>query len=311
MKKKVVVTGAAGFVGHSLVPLLLKNGFQVTAIDKSAHNLLLLKKHNPRVQVVGANIALDDNWQHAFRGADVVIELQARISSLDKRLFKQDNVVTTQRVVREAKKRGVKYLVHVSSSVVKSVADDEYVRTKAEAEKIVKKSGLSYAILRPTLMYGEHDYKHLGWISRFMQKHAFFPIPGKGKFIRQPLYLGDFCSIILACCKKRYKNIEYDVTGAEKISYVDLMREIAKAKSLKRTFVKVPVPVFAAAMQAWALATRKPMFTKDQLKALVAGDVFRVDPWWKKFGVKPTRLHAGLRKVFGKRDSYVLNELDD
>jgi uncharacterized protein YbjT (DUF2867 family) len=87
----------------------------------------------------------------------------------------------------------------ISSSVVVSVADDFYTRSKKEQERMVLASGMPCPILRPTLMFGWFDRKHLGWLSRFMRKVPVFPIPGHGRYMRQPLYVGDFSNVIISC----------------------------------------------------------------------------------------------------------------
>ena len=76
----------------------------------------------------------------------------------------------------DLKKFKIKQMVHISSSVVESIADDFYTKTKIEQEKIVVDSGIICPILRPTLMFGWFDRKHLGWLSRFMRKVPVFPI---------------------------------------------------------------------------------------------------------------------------------------
>ncbi len=73
------------------------------------------------------------------------------------------------------------------------MAVDDYTETKKAQEALVSASGIKQVILRPTLMFGWFDRKHVGWLARFMQKVPVFPIPGNGKFLRQPLYAGDFC----------------------------------------------------------------------------------------------------------------------
>ena len=80
--------------------------------------------------------------------------------------------------------------MHVSSSVIESSANDDYSKSKARQEELVVKSGLPYTVLRPTLMFGWFDRKHLGWLSQFMSSSPVFPIPGNGNYVRQPLYAG-------------------------------------------------------------------------------------------------------------------------
>ena len=67
-------------------------------------------------------------------------------------------------------------------------------KCSALARLIVLASGLPCTVLRPTLMFGWFDRKHLGWLARFMRKVPVFPIPDEGRYLRQPLYVGDFCN---------------------------------------------------------------------------------------------------------------------
>ena len=83
--------------------------------------------------------------------------------------------------------------------MVNSVATDLYTQTKLQQEQLVLEKWHGAVVLRPTLMFGWFDRKHLGWLARFMQALPVFPIPGSGRFIRQPLYVGDFCMLIQRC----------------------------------------------------------------------------------------------------------------
>ncbi len=110
--------------------------------------------------------------------------------------------------------------------MVESAAVDWYTESKEQQERIVVQSGLPHVVLRPTLMFGWFDRKHIGWLARFMQRMPIFPIPGSGRYLRQPLYAGDFCDIIMSCIDKRPNNAGYNISGQEKIDYIDLMREV-------------------------------------------------------------------------------------
>ena len=79
-------------------------------------------------------------------------------------------------------------------------------------------------VLRPTLMFGWFDRKHLGWLARFMRAGAGLPGAGHGRYIRQPLYVGDFCEIIIACLERRVAGETYNISGLERITYIDLIR---------------------------------------------------------------------------------------
>ncbi|MCK5015623.1 MAG: NAD(P)-dependent oxidoreductase, partial [Candidatus Peribacteraceae bacterium] len=199
MSKKIVLPGGAGLVGFNLLVQLKNKGYSnITVIDKHHENINILRKTFPDINVIEADLAETGGWEHTFDGADVVIMLQAQIGAKHEEPFIRNNVISTKNILSIMKGcEKVPYLVHISSSVLESVADDFYTNTKKEQEEIVLGSGIENVVLRPTLMFGWFDRKHLGWLSRFMQKIPVFPIPGHGRYLRQPLYVKDFCDIII------------------------------------------------------------------------------------------------------------------
>ena len=95
---------------------------------------------------------------------------------------------------------------------------------------MVLDSGIACPVLRPTLMFGWFDRKHLGWLSRFMQQVPVFPIPGHGRYMRQPLYVGDFCNVIISCIETRHQRpASTTFRDIEKVDYIDIIRQIKRA----------------------------------------------------------------------------------
>jgi len=207
-------------------------------------------------------------------------------------------VVGVKHVLAACKKYRIKNLIHISSSVVLSVAKDEYTYTKTIGEKLVHKSTIPHTILRPPLMYGCFDAKHLGWITKFMEKIPIVPLPGNGKYIRQPLYVKDLCKVIVALTKRTPKNKIHNIIGEERIPYVDLLRIIAKTRGWKRLFLPIPLPIFAFLLRLYSFITRKTVFTPDQMKALTAGDEFEVEPWGKEFKVQYTPFRKAMHETW-------------
>src|SRR5688572_8911417 len=201
--QKIVLPGGAGLVGQNLVARLRARGYSdIVVLDKHRTNLATLKAVQPDVTAVYADLSQHGDWQQHFSGADAVVMLQAQIGGNELSDFEKNNVESTRLVLETIKRHQVPYLIHISSSVIKSVADDFYTNTKKSQEDIVLASGVPCTVLRPTLMFGWFDRKHLGWLSRFMAKVPVFPIPGHGRYMRQPLYVGDFCNVIISCLEK-------------------------------------------------------------------------------------------------------------
>ena len=296
---KIVLPGGAGLVGQNLVTRLVKRGYtNIVVIDKHRANLKALSLIHDSVEAVQADLSIPGPWQAHFDGADVVVMLQAQIGGLLYQEFIDNNVASTYLILDLVKSNNIPYLVHISSSVVESAADDFYTRSKIEQEKIVLESGIPCPILRPTLMFGWFDRKHLGWLARLMQKILVFPIPGNGKFMRQPLYVGDFCGVIISCIENQTLAGIFNISGHERIDYIDMIRVIKKATNAKAFILKIPYGLFYCLLWTWALFDKNPPFTTQQLKALVSKDEFEVTNWPKIFGVPYTPFEKAIEETF-------------
>lgn len=297
---KIIIPGAAGLVGQNLLIQLQSAGYQnLVVIDKHHSNLQKLKQLHPKVTAIEADLAELGDWQNAFEQADVVIMLQAQIGAKTIEPFIRNNITATENILQTIKQQTKSpFLVHISSSVVNSVADDFYTNTKKQQEQLVAESGLEHCILRPTLMFGWFDRKHLGWLSRFMEKTPIFPIPGHGRYMRQPLYEVDFCRVIISAMEKQPKGQAFNITGREEVDYIDIIRTIKQVKKLRTAIVKIPFLLFKSMMATYALFSSNPPFTTQQLQALVADDHFELIPWWDIFGVPATPFKQAMSETF-------------
>ncbi|MGI3900300.1 MAG: NAD-dependent epimerase/dehydratase family protein [Janthinobacterium lividum] len=295
---RIVVTGAAGLVGQNLIPRLKARGYtDIVAIDKHRANTRILAGLHSDIRVVEADLSRAGGWEDTFAGADALIQLHAQIGGLDPATFQANNVTATERVLAASAAAGIGYMVHISSSVVNSAAVDLYTETKKTQEAIVASCPIPHVVLRPTLMFGWFDRKHIGWLARFMKKMPVFPIPGDGRFRRQPLYAGDFSNIIMSCLEKRTTGA-YNISGLTTLDYIDMMRAVKKAAGARARIVTIPYGLFRRLLLTYALVDKDPPFTANQLAALVTPDLFEVIDWPGIFGVTPTPLDAAFRETF-------------
>jgi nucleoside-diphosphate-sugar epimerase len=130
-----------------------------------------------------------------------------------------------------------------------------------------------------------------------MQRVPVFPIPGSGRYLRQPLFAGDFCDVIVSSILKGTTGA-YNITGRERIDYIDLIRAVKKATGARARIQKVPYSVFWGLLRINAMFDRNPAFTVKQLRALVTPDVFEVIDWPAIFGVQATPLQQALDTTF-------------
>ena len=292
------MTGAAGLVGQNLIPRLREKGFSdIVAIDKHPANTAILERYHPTVKVVKQDLAEGGSWEDELDGCDALVVGQAQIGGIVPDEFVRNNIRATERILAAAARYRVPYLVGISSSVVNSMAVDNYTETKKAQEKLFDACAIKHVVLRPTLMFGWFDRKHVGWLARFMQKTPVFPIPASGKFLRQPLFAGDFCDVIASSIEHETTG-SYDITGQERIDYIDLIRAVKQATGATAHIQKIPYGLFWLLLRINALVDKNPAFTVKQLQALVTPDVFDVIDWPGIFGVRATPLKEALEKTF-------------
>lgn len=299
MKRKILLPGGAGLVGQNLVARLKAKGYEnIVVLDKHRANLEILRQVQPDITVEYADLSTSGHWRRHFEGAEVVVMLQAQIGGNDYQEFVRNNVDATRQILEAIKENKVPQLVHISSSVVESAADDFYTQTKKDQERMVLESGIPCPILRPTLMFGWFDRKHLGWLSRFMKKVPIFPIPGHGRYMRQPLYVGDFSNIIISCIENKIADGIYNISGHEKVNYIDIIREIKRAIGAGTLIMKIPYGLFYALIWTWGIFDKNPPFTTQQLAALSTKDEFEVIDWPGIFGVPYTPFAKAIDETF-------------
>src|SRR5277367_388903 len=131
---KIVITGAAGLVGQNLIPRLTAKGFtEIVAIDKHPTNVKILKKYHPGIRVLHRDLADSTQvsaWEAELAGCQGLVIGHAQIGGIVPKEYVRNNVEATQRLLDAALRHKVRYVVSISSSVVNSMAVDNYTETK-------------------------------------------------------------------------------------------------------------------------------------------------------------------------------------
>lgn len=292
-KKKILVTGASGFVGRNLVPFLLRKGYSVIALDKVKTSW----DRNPRLKVVMADLSQPGKWQERIKTADILVHLAAQISAKDPKEFDKNNVEATINLLEALKGSKIKKIVHFSSAAVTSIRKDKYASTKADQEKLIKKSGVNYVMIRPSMMYGPGDDKNIGWLIRTIKKYPGVPLPGGGNFGRQPVFIGDVCQIVGKLISGRYPKKVYEIHGNEYVTMKQMVGVIIRTEKLKKIVVPIPNSWLFWTFFIGERVLPNPKFTSDQIISLTSGERFKGENWWKTFKVKPTSFEEGVSRM--------------
>ena len=293
--KKVLLAGGAGLLGQSLLKILDHSEIQITVTDKDADLISKLTPQFPDFKFITLDLSDSAAIKKLALSFDCIVMMQAQIKGLEYFDFHLNTVISTQNVLEQIKNQKVSpYLIHISSSVINSRADDFYTRSKREQEQLVKNSDLKKVILRPTLMYGEGDNKHFYALINLMRKFPFFPIPGSGKYIRQPLYAMDFAHVIKNCIKEPKEGI-FNISGLEFITFKDCLIKFKRHYQCFSLIIPIPVFMFRFLLRVAAFITKKVPFTEQQLDALIIPETFERIDWPTIFNTTYTKFEDGIK----------------
>jgi len=258
-----VVTGAFGYIGRYITAHLLEEGRQVKTI--TTH----VDKPNPFGDVVQA-------YPYDFDRPQRLVETLSSVDTLYNTYWVRfphggmtfERAVENTRILFDcAARAGVRKIVHISVTHASVDSPLPYYAGKGRQEELLKESGLPYAIVRPTLVFGREDIlvNNIAWLIR---KFPLFPIPGDGRYRLQPVYVGDLATIALAQAQ-RAASSTVDAIGPETFTYRQLVQHIAGALGRQVRLVSASPQVTIWLGRLAGLLVRDVILTGNELKGLI------------------------------------------
>lgn len=242
MVKTVGVLGATGMVGQSLLPLLVNAGCRVQAftrqtrsaelaVDKDAQlvfQTLSMASANTGKEKIADWICLAPIWMLPDHFPMLAAYQAMRVVALG-----STSIFTKQNSVDAAEQNTAEKL---------SIGERRFMAW-AEANRI------EWVILRPTLIYGLGRDRNICEIARFISRFGFFPLLGAAQGLRQPVHLEDVATACAAALQSpQAANHAYNLSGAERVPYREMVRRIFSAMGKPARFISLPLIAFRAAI---------------------------------------------------------------
>lgn len=291
----ILITGGTGFVGSHLIKRLIDEGQKVRCVVREG------SKKIERIKGLGAEIVHGDvtdadSLTDACKGIDTIVHLVGIIQEEKGMTFQSIHVDGTRNLVNAAKKNNVKLFYYQSANGADKEGAVAYYRTKAEAEEIVKNSGLDYIIFRPSLIYGNGDEFVLR-LKKIIHDAPIIPIIGSGESRLQPIFIDDLVAcLIKAITTLQLKNRTFCIAGPEQIKFKDVVIRIADAMAIKRPSFHVPVFFMRPAAMIMETLLPKPPVTVDQITMLQMDNICDIKEMRNVFNIEPISFNEGLRR---------------
>lgn len=260
----VVITGAFSYTGKYATRLLLDRGYKVRTLTFHPH------RENPfaaQVQTFPYNFDRPSELTETLRGASTLINTYWVRFPRGKSNF-ETAVQHTRTLIRAAKEAEIKRIVDVSIANPSLESRLGYYRGKALLEQAIVESGLSYAILRPAVIFGCEDVliNNIAW---FVRRFPVFPIPGDGRYGVRPIYVDDMARLIANAVEQQGDSV-LDAVGPESFTFEELVRLIAGRLGRKVRLVHVPAPLAYAATLLTGWFVRDVILTWQEYEGLMS-----------------------------------------
>jgi len=294
----VAVAGGSGFIGRAIVRCL-------AAIPAMKIRVLTRDPEKARARLAGVDavefVAADVNdaarLAAALADADTIvnavqfdgypIENPARGLT-----FNRVDYGGTVALIAAAKAAGAPNFIYISGAAADERSPNPAFRAKGRAERALRDSGLTYTILRPSLVYGPED-RVVNGIAKALRMTPVMVVPGSGRQLLRPLLVDDLAACVALAVGGRGRNGIFEIGGRDAMSFDDLVRLVMEITGRRRPIVHVPE---ALLLIAGAIAEKLPgtLFSRDAVAFLVADNDCDIDPLTAEFGLTLTSPREGL-----------------
>jgi uncharacterized protein YbjT (DUF2867 family) len=259
-----IVTGAFGFSGQQIAKRLLLRGECVRTLTNHP------QPGSPlfgRVEVSPLNFSDPEQLAESMRGASVLYNTYWVRFSYGS-LSHEHAVENTKTLIHAAEVAGVKRIVHVSITNPSIDSSLSYFKGKAGLEQAVQSSSLSYAILRPAVLFGEGDIL-INNIAFMLRRSPLFAIPGSGEYHVQPIFVDDLAELAVES-GQRTDSYVVDAVGPETYTYTELVGMIRGTIGSKSLMIHLPPRLIQLASGILGAILKDVVLTEEEIKGLMA-----------------------------------------
>lgn len=300
----ILVTGATGFIGAEILRRASRRGWRVRGLARHPDRAEAIGRL-PHVELFRGDVSTPEDLDEAMEGVAAVIHLVGIIHEKGQS-YEEVHVEGTRNVLDAARRAGIERYAHMSALGAEKGRDlTDYFRTKWEAERAVRASGLSVTVFRPSVVFGPDD-EFTNRLATIAKWSPIVFLPGGGKQRMQPVWVGDVAECFLQAAKASSTPREtYDVVGPEILTVADMVRTLLAAMGRsRRPIASVPIALAGIGAAAMEAVPGDPLLTRAQLKMLEVENVSdeeAVRALTRDFEIEHARLAEKAPEWLGRR----------
>jgi uncharacterized protein YbjT (DUF2867 family) len=287
---RLLVTGGSGFLGGYVLAEAARRGHSCVALARSPEAARTVAAHG--ALPVSGDLDQDRALAAVFAraGCDGLVNL----ASL--------GFGHGPGIVRAAVRAGLDRAVFVSTTAVTTTLPARSKAVRLAAEDEIRGSGLSWTILRPTMIYGAAGDRNLSRLLLLLARlrrarvPLVVPVPGGGRQLQQPVHAADLAGAVLTAVERRAAaGCGYDVAGPEPLTFADVLRGSAAAIGGRVHLLPVPLAPVIAVNRRYERLSRRPRIRVEQWQRLAEDKAFPIDAAARDLDYAPRPFSEGIR----------------
>jgi uncharacterized protein YbjT (DUF2867 family) len=279
---KVFVTGATGFTGSRVIPLLLKSGYEVRCLYRASSDRSFLSGLN--IEWALGDVSDTQSLSAAMQGEDALVN----IASLG--FGHADSIISA------TQNAGIKRAVFISTTAIFTQLNAPSKKIRVAAELAIETSGLKYTILRPTMIYGSPRDRNMWRLIRFIRVSPMVPIFGDGKYLQQPIFVDDVAQALVSCLSNDNTiGKSYNIAGKHALTYNEVIDTIARQMNKRAWKIHVPSKPVVSLLRFFERIRIPFPFKAEQVLRLNENKDFSYAEAQRDFGFSPLAFAEGIK----------------
>ncbi|MEZ4593540.1 MAG: NAD(P)H-binding protein [Chloroflexota bacterium] len=267
----ILVTGATGFVGRSLMAWLEREGISARAYEGRMNDPLRLRQE--------------------LAGISTVVHLAGSEARGRNRLLNHVDVDGSERLVEEARRANVRRIIFASRLGADPASMHPLLRAKGRVERIIQRSGIDYTILRTATLYGRNDRYFELIVGLAIWSWPFVWLPGGGHIGTQPLWVEDFVRcLVKSLSRSTHINKTITIAGSEQLPYAALVPQLLAVAGYRRFPLPIPMLIFRPLTPMLFNWWYWPAVSRYFMDRFFVPEVADHDSVYRQFGFQPARI---------------------
>lgn len=296
--KKILVTGATGYVGSRLAHALIKEGHTIRLMARNPEHLKI--KPSQTVEHAKADVFNESSLNDALQDIHTAYYL---VHSLANKNFSKQDQMAAQNFVKACEKQNVERIIYLGGLGEEDENLSEHLESRQEVGRILRSGPIPVIEFRASIILGSGSIS-FEMIRALVEK---LPVMITPKWVRvkaQPIAIEDVVSYLQEALQiQTSSSLIYEIGGANQASYGEIMQEYAKLRRLKRFMI--PVPFLNSRLSSLWLGFVTPLYARigrNLMTSLKNPTVVKDQKALKDFSIQPISIQEAIRKAMLEED---------